>query len=281
MNDKLDKFCDLHIHSNFSDSDRDTESIFKEAKEKGLSCIAITDHDTIAALPSAKIYSRRYNVELIEAIESSVQHKHYEVHILGYFIDPTNKKLLEELSQIRELRKERILTMADKLNSLGFKIDKDDLMLSIGESIPTRLHLALYLIKKSKAISLREIFKKYLSPGKPAYVARFKHSVKDIIRLIKDCGGLSFLAHPHMLPDQSWLEDFISLGLDGLEVVYPTMSGAKRSLYMNMVDKFGLLKSGGSDAHGSYKDFIQIGGVKIPYQWVQDMKNKISSAKSL
>ncbi len=271
----MDKKCDLHIHSNFSDSDADLDSIFKQAKDKNLSCISITDHDTAQGMAPAKAYSQLYDVELIEGIELSAQHKDAEVHILGYFIDSQDKNLREKLANIRELRRERLLSMADKLNSLGLNVDSEELMLKIGSTIPTRLHLALYLLEKGKVSSLRQVFRKYLSPGCPAYISRFKYSVKETIQLIKDCGGLSFLAHPHMIPDQAWVEDFILLGIDGLELIYPSMSFAKRSLYKNMAEKFGLLLSGGSDAHGSYKEFTDIGEATIPYEWVLKMKKRL------
>ena len=270
-----DKVCDLHIHSNFSDSDADLETIFKQAKEKELSCIAVTDHDTLDGMNSARTYSKSYGIELIEGLELSAEHKGVEVHILAYFVDSENGKLKAELAQIRELRRERLLWMGEKLNSLGVEVDVEELFLKIKGAIPTRLHLALYLLEKGKVKTLRQAFQKYLSPGRPAYRARFKYSVEEAARLIRKFGGLSFIAHPHVIPDQSWVEEFISLGVDGLETVYPTMSPAKSSLYKNIAIKFQRLQSGGSDAHGSYKEFVEVGEVSIPYAWVEDMKSHL------
>jgi predicted metal-dependent phosphoesterase TrpH len=132
------------------------------------------------------------------------------------------------------------------------------------------------LVEKGFTKSLREAFSRYLSPGKPAYVGRFKYSVKEAIKLIKQSGGLAFLAHPHLLKQQSWIEEFVSYGLDGLEVVYPNFSDNRILRYKTLADKLRLLKSGGSDAHGSYKEFTEIGGIAVPYEWVQDMKNRIA-----
>ncbi|MCK4519901.1 MAG: PHP domain-containing protein [Candidatus Omnitrophica bacterium] len=272
------KKCDLHIHSNFSDSDADLESIFKKAKEKGLSCIAITDHDTVDGIDSARVYSKVYNIELIEGFELSAVYKNTEIHILAYFINSNDKKLKLELKHIKDLRKERLEWMGHKLNSLGVKVDIEELFLGIKEATPTRLHLALYLLERGKVKTISQAFEKYLSPGRPAYSMRFKHSVKEAIRLIKNFGGLSFLAHPHVISDQSWVEEVISLGIDGLETVYPTMSEAKRSFYKNLAIKFGLLQSGGSDAHGSYKKFVDVGGVSVSYDWVKEMRNRLGKA---
>ncbi|MDP2922551.1 MAG: PHP domain-containing protein [Candidatus Omnitrophota bacterium] len=276
MQANLSKKCDLHIHSIFSDSDATIEDIFKKAKEKKLSAIAIADHDTIEGLPQAKHASNIYNIELIEAIELSAQKDNIEVHVLGYLIDSGNTRLQQELAGIRESRKERLVSMIGKLSSLGLKVDSDELIFSIKGAIPTRLHLGLYLVKKGFVKSLRQAFDKYLSPGKPGYIARFKYSVKEAIKLIKSYGGLAFLAHPHLLGEQSWIEEFVSCGLDGLEVIYPNFSPARIYSYETIADKFGLLKSGGSDAHGSYKEFTEIGAVPVPYEWVEEMKSRIA-----
>jgi len=268
--------CDLHIHSIFSDSDADMESIFRQAEAKRLRCIAVTDHDTVSGLAAARYYSRQCGVELINAIEFSAQHQDSEVHVLGYFIDPGDATLTRELSHIKDLRRQRLICMAEALTSLGMVVDTDELFRGIGSTIPTRLHLAMYLVKKKKAASLKDVFNKYLSPGKPAYKSRFKHSVEEVIAIIRNCGGCSILAHPHMVRQQSWIEEFIHYGLDGLEVVYPGMSCARRSLYLNLALKYDLLKSGGSDAHGSYKEFTEIGGVSVSYEWVEEMKSRLN-----
>lgn len=268
------KMCDFHIHSVYSDSDTTIENIFKAACQKGLKCIAITDHDTIEGIEEAYKLSKIYNIELVEAIELSAQKNDVEVHILGYFINSKDAKLIRALTNIKELRKERLILMVERLNSLGIKADKEELLSKVGNTIPTRLHLGLYLIEKGIVSSLQEAFKKYLSPHSPVYISRFKYSVKEAIALIKDCGGYAFIAHPHFLSEQSWINEFLLDGADGLEVVYPRLSSERSAYYKNIADKQGLLKSGGSDAHGSYKEFTQIGGVTIPYQWVEEMKQR-------
>lgn len=271
------KKCDLHIHSCFSDSDMDVEAIFKRAESKGLCCIAITDHDTLAAIEEAKVYSQNYGIELIEGVELSATKEDTEIHVLGYFIDSRSKNLGDALVDMRRLRVERLLVMVDKLIALGKKLDKPEFLSRIENKMPTRLHLGLYLMEKGVVPSLWEAFRKYLSPGKPAYAGRFKYSVPEAIQLIKAAGGLAFLAHPFMLSQQFWIDEFVAGGMDGLEVVYPRMSEAKIILYRDKADSAGLLKSGGSDGHGSYKKFTNVGDVTIPYEWVEEMKRRIAN----
>jgi predicted metal-dependent phosphoesterase TrpH len=269
------KKCDLHIHSIHSDSDAELEDIFKKAQEKGLSCVAITDHDTVDGVGRAIELSKKYNIELIEAFEFSALYNDTEVHILGYFIDSKNEKLKKALAIVKEARVERMDIMMSKLEGIGVKVDKNEVFSKIKDNVPTRLHLGIHLLEKGIVKTLIDAFRKYLSPGKPAYVARFKYTAKEAVQLIKEAGGLAFLAHPHMLSDKSWIEKFVEIGIDGLEVVYPRFSEAKKLLYKETADKYGLLKSGGSDAHGSYKKFTNVGEVTIPYEWVEEMKSRV------
>src|SRR3989338_2940717 len=164
MAETTDNLCDLHIHSNFSDSDLSLDDIFKQAKAKGLRCIAVTDHDTLSGIKEAHFCSQKYGVELIEAIELSVQQEDTEIHVLGYFIDADNLELSQELEQIKLLRQNRLIEMAEILASLGLNVDPKELMSRIANTIPTRLHLALYLLDKGIVNSLSEAFRKYLSP---------------------------------------------------------------------------------------------------------------------
>jgi len=175
--------------------------IFKTAKEAGLCCLAITDHDTVSGVEEAQRCSKTYDIESIPSIEISADKDGVEVHVLGYFIDPKNQRLLDSIKNVREHRTNRLIHMADRLNVLGIKVDKEELFDKIGKAMPTRLHLGVYLVEKKIVLNLRQAFKKHLAPGRPAYISRFKYSVKETVDIIRNAGGLPFLAHPHILPN--------------------------------------------------------------------------------
>ena len=267
------RLCDLHIHSTFSDSDETVEDIVKNASQKNLFCISLTDHDTVDGLTRARDCCQRNNIEFIEGIEITAEHNDIEIHVLGYFIDPKNSALQKELAKIRVLRTERLLAIAKKLNDLGVSVDKDELLALVGESLPTRLHLGMYLVNKGLAKDLRQVFKKYLSPKSEAYVPRLKYSAKEAIDAVHAAGGFACLAHPHLLRDQSFIEEFVRYGLDGIEVAYPGFSKNTTLFYETMANKLGLFKVGGSDAHGNYKVHTSVGEVTVPYEWVEKMRN--------
>ncbi|OPX30591.1 MAG: hypothetical protein B1H08_01200 [Candidatus Omnitrophica bacterium 4484_171] len=269
-------YADLHIHSIYSDSSLSLENVFQEAKNAGLKCISLTDHDTIRGIKDARMISVSYGIELISGIEFSAQHGDREVHILGYMIDDDSKKINDVVSELKMVRMDRIRKMSLKLSSLGLKIEKDDLDNIIKDAVPTRLHLALCMVKKGYSNSIRDAFKKYLSYGKPAYVSRFRYSVKESIGILKKSKGVVFLAHPHLLPIKEWIHDFVDWGIDGIEVMYPGYSPEVTDKFSKIASRYNLLKSGGSDSHGIYKDFTAIGNTRIPYEWVRKIKDKHS-----
>lgn len=271
---------DLHIHSLYSDSDQSVEAIFDAASRKKLTAFAITDHDTTAALSEADTISAGYNIELIPGIELTAEYQNSEIHVLGYFFDRDDHSFCTAVEEVRDIRRERLIKMAEKVNSLGGRVDIDHLVEQLNVSIATRLHLAQYMLETNQVNSIWEAFKKYLSPGSPAYVNRSRFSVKDAIRLIRDAGGYAVLAHPHFISDTGWIKQFADLGLNGLEVIYPRFSPEKISFYTKMADDYGLFKTGGSDAHGSYKDFTGVGQVVAPYSWVEEMKHAKGSVFS-
>ncbi len=270
----------MHIHSVYSDSDQSVESIFNAASQKKLTALAITDHDTVAALAEAGPVSARYGIELIPGIELTAEYQNSEIHVLGYFFDFSDQHFCSTIDEVRNIRKERLIKMAEKVNSLGGRVDIDQLVEQLNVSIATRLHLAQYMLETNQVNSIWEAFKKYLSPGSPAYVNRSRFSVREAICLIRDAGGYAVLAHPHFISDKEWIKQFVSFGLNGLEVVYPRFSPEKISFYTKMADEYGLFKTGGSDAHGSYKDFTGVGQVVAPYSWVEEMKHAKGSVFS-
>ena len=270
----MKKKVDLHIHSVYSDSDLTPKEIFLCAKKMNLSAIAITDHDTIESFPQAYQLSKEFDIEFIPGIEISCEYKGEEIHILGYFIDGNNKILQNALKDVKELRKDRLIKMAKRANQIGLRVDIDKLLEKVKNKIATRLHLALYLLETNQVNSLQEAFRRFLSPKSPLYIAGFKFSVKEAITLIKEAEGVASLAHPHFLSSpEELIKKFCDWGLDALEVVYPRFTPSMVEYFIQLATKYRLLVTGGSDSHGSFKEFTHIGALEVPYLWVENLKN--------
>ena len=186
-------WADLHIHSDCSDSDHTLAEVFIQAQSRDLRCISVTDHDTTAHLPQARKLASDYGIELIDGVEISAHHNDTEVHILGYGFDPGCSELQDSLLQISHCRRQRLETIIAKLNAMGFPLDTSDFFRFVADAVPTRLHLALYMVRHNCVQSVREAFSNFLGTAKPAYVARFRYSVKEVIQIIKASGGRAFL----------------------------------------------------------------------------------------
>lgn len=270
-------YADLHIHSTYSDGSSTVEEIFKEASKAGVSCISITDHDTLDAYEDQKLLkklSREYAIELIMGIEFSANWGKGEVHLLGYFIDrPVEPFFYDILKEVQQVRKERVFKIINLLKEHGLDIDVNEFTEFIkNSSSPSRLHVASFLESKGYVDNIPDAFRRYLAVGKPAYVSRFMHSAEEGIALLKKAGAKVLLAHPIHVKNMKDLDYFVEKGLEGLEVFYPIHSDNLIIKYDNFVQKHGLYATGGSDYHGKYKKSNDIGCIKLPYVYVEDLK---------
>ncbi|MEW6101059.1 MAG: PHP domain-containing protein [Candidatus Omnitrophota bacterium] len=267
------KFADLHLHTIFSDGTHTPGELIKEAMAAGISCIAISDHDTIDGVCSLTAGGMKEGIEVLPALELSCEHEGREVHILGYLVDCEKHKLREKLNYLKENRIKRVYSITDKLKALGIPLDPEKVFQLAKYGTVGRLHIARAMVSEGFVNSTFEAFQKYLGDDCPAFVLGFKFSVQEAIKLIKESGGIPVLAHPYTMDNDELILKFIKYGLMGLEVYYPEHNSLKRELYLGLAEKYNLLVTGGSDYHGSAKPLVKVGSVKIPYELVENLKN--------
>jgi len=271
------KFADLHIHTYFSDSTSSPQEVIADASGANLSCIAITDHDTLDGVEPTRIAAKNCGIEVIAGIELSTEMHDKDIHMLGYFIDLHGGEFKEMISQMRIARIERIKEMIQKLKNLGLgNIDFEESFGSLSASSLGRPHLAAVLLQRGDVSSLSEAFEKYLGEGCPAYVKKFKISPYDAIALIRRAGGVAVMAHPMITAKDELIPGFVEAGLEGIEAYYPYYSQASIRFYEGIAKKHHLVTTGGSDAHGKAKTNTFIGKVRIPYDHVEQLKERIS-----
>lgn len=280
----MEKYIDLHTHSLKSDGSMTPAEVVREAKRAGLAAIALSDHDTIDGISEAMAEGEKIGVEVIPAIEFSVQSK-TETHILGYFIDIKNPDLLRTLKEVVDLRIERNYVTCQRLNELGFDITIKEVRALAPNNFVGRAHFARVLMDKGYTKSVKEGFDKYMSAGQYAYCEKQRLTARDAVELIAKCGGISFLAHPHLtkLSDEE-LKDFLlelkGYGLSGLEGYYTDYTPEMQEKYQNLAKELGLMISGGTDFHAQMKPHISIGtglgNMRIPYSVLEDIKKKVN-----
>jgi len=273
MTDKVD----LHIHSTLSDGLLSVKEIFKYASERKLKSISITDHDCADAVAEGVICAADTGVEFIPGIEISSNIGNYDVHILGYFIDVSNVEFNQYLDNFKAARMKRAVKMINLLARQGVRISIDEVKKkSCGENIG-RPHLAEVIVEKGYCRNFREVFDKYLGNRSKCYVKKFELSPRDAIKIIHNAGGLAFIAHPGYLKnDLDVLYDILNSGVDGLETIHSSHGPADVELFRKIVKENKLLEVGGSDCHGGRKNGnIIIGNYDVPYDFVQQMKDKV------
>ncbi|MEO0228505.1 MAG: PHP domain-containing protein [candidate division WOR-3 bacterium] len=243
--------CDLHLHTTKSDGLYTPKDLVYFLYTKGIKIISITDHDSIEGINEAQEEAEKLGIEVITGIELSAEHKGQEVHILGYFIDINSPDLLNYLRVFREARKERFVKMIEKLRSMGIELSVDVAKFDEKQSIG-RPHVAKEMVEKGYVSSIEEAFAKYIGDGGPAYVKKFKISIKEAIDIIHNSQGVAVLAHPGLLNN---MEDVINLalqsGLDGIEVYHPKNPEYIENILFEIAFKNNLMITGGTDFHGT------------------------------
>lgn len=240
---------DLHTHTYYSDGFYSPKELILKAKEKGIDLISITDHDSINSLDEALEAGKKHGVEVIPGVEISTDISDREIHILGYFIDPTNRELEHYLKFFRDERIKRAGRIVKKLNSLGLEITLDDVIEKASKGAIGRPHIANAMVEKKLVSNFYEAFNKYIGNGCPAYERKVHVSPQSAFKIISDAGGLSFIAHPGNTPEYI-IKELIDAGVDGIEVIHPSHIQNKVKYYRGIVNEYFLLESGGSDFHG-------------------------------
>jgi len=274
----VEKYADLHIHTNFSDSTLTPEEVIKDASREGLSCISIVDHDTVDGFEPTRKAGEASGIEVLSGVELSCEVNGKDVHIIGYLIDCNNEKLREQFVCMQDTRVGRMKRMIEKLRELGIEnIDLQEVRdLAMSQSVG-RPHLAMIMKKTGAVSSIKEAFDKYISDEGPAYVKKFKQTPQEGIELIRQAGGVAILAHPMVTNVDELIPSFVEAGLDGLEAHYPNNSKKIVNFYANLAKKHDILVTGGSDSHGKSKTNTYIGKIKLPYEHVERMKERASS----
>lgn len=263
---------DLHIHTTASDGLEAPGEVVARAVDKGLRAIAITDHDTVAGVSEGISAGSKLGMEVIPGIEINTNYRGNEVHILGYFLDCESPALLEQLGRIRKQRVERIGKIVGELNDLGFNIQMKEVLLTAGDSVVGRPHIARTLVKKGMVSSTDKVFDKYIGEGKVAFVPRYGLTPIEAIGLIKKAGGVPVLAHPGLMNCDGLIGKLVAAGLQGLEVYHSDHTAEQSSHYRRIADNYGLVITGGSDYHGAELKHRRIGTAVTDYESVKRLK---------
>ena len=244
--------ADLHVHTTASDGRLSLADIIEQAIQAKLSYIAITDHDTVDGLrqlPSLQ-QSLPASLVVIPGIELSADFQEHEVHILGYYIDIFNAELRHQLDFLINHRHERAKEIIIKLNQLGYGITYKRVLELAGQVTAIgRPHIAKALVEKAYFPTVSAVFTTLLDTNGPAYVPHYKLTPEQVIRLIKQAGGVPVLAHPGLIGNDKIVVEVIDSGILGLEVYHPKHDEGQTRKYLELANNHQLAITGGSDFH--------------------------------
>lgn len=267
-------FSDLHTHSNASDGQYRPRELVRLAKSRGLSVLALTDHDTLAGLEEAEQAGAQLGLRVLPGIELSAR-EYDTFHILGYGFsrdDPGLQDLCRRMKARRDDRKGRLISY---LGEKGVDISLALVEAIAGGDIISRPHFAQAMVRGGYVSSVREAFDRYLDTEEfHQRVDRDKPSAKECIETICAAGGGAVLAHPYQIglgkADLTALVDqLVGYGLAGIECYYPRHSPEQQAFYLHLAKEFGLKATGGSDFHGEQvKPDIQLAALALELDWL-------------
>ncbi|ETA79855.1 PHP domain-containing protein [Youngiibacter fragilis] len=242
---------ELHCHTTASDGKLTPDELMALAASEGLDTLAVTDHDTTAALPRLAELSRENGIQLIPGIELTTSRNDESIHVLGYFTDDSYRdpELCEFLQGKYTHRNDRVKKML-KLLKQHFEIDLDyDEIRNNSTGVLTRVHVAKEITKLYKQYTLDYIFDNFISKDSPAYVENQYLPIEEGLSLLRKYNCIAVLAHP-VIYKKNTLEDLLTYGFDGLECYYFLNSEELTNKSLLLAREKNLLVTAGSDYHG-------------------------------
>jgi predicted metal-dependent phosphoesterase TrpH len=255
--------ADFHTHTFHSDGILSPNALFIKAKERGISFISITDHDTIEHIPREIEIAKSQSIDFVWGCEVSAYQEGKDYHIVALNFDYESQKFKHHFENYAKERLRRAEVIANNFTALGIKITMEDILKEANNAPIARPHIARAVVKAGYAKNIREVFTKYLNDRGSANEPKINLSVKFVVDLIHAANGVAILAHPSNFFTIDELENVVKDGIDGIEVFHPLHSSDMTRYYQDFARAHNLLVSGGSDFHNPDTDEKNFGKYSI------------------
>ncbi|GKS88097.1 3',5'-nucleoside bisphosphate phosphatase [Acidovorax sp. SUPP2539] len=259
--------ADLHCHSVVSDGTLTPEELAARAHANGVQLWALTDHDEIGGQHRAMAAAASHGLPYLTGVEISVTFADTTVHIVGLGFDPDNRQLSQGLAATRGGRGERAMEMSRQLAQVGIRGAYEGALRYVGNpELISRTHFARFLVETGVCRDTSEVFRKYLTEGKPGYVPHRWATLGNAVRWIHEAGGIAVIAHPARYKfsanaEYALFTEFIQHGGRGVEVVTGSHSVAEYGVYAAMATELNLAASRGSDFHSPDESHTDLGAL--------------------
>jgi 3',5'-nucleoside bisphosphate phosphatase len=270
---------DLHMHSTASDGVLSPTQVVQLAKERSLTTIALTDHDTTAGWEEAMAVGRELGVEVLGGFEINSETDLGHIDFLVYGADANNVALQDFLLTIRDARVGRAKGMVKKLAELGMPLEWNRVLHFAGDAQSiARPHVARALVEVGYVASTQEAFDMYLNDRGPAYVHRLEVKPQEVIDTIHQAGGVIVLSSPEHSKTTPLTPALAEVGLDGIEVYYFDHTDEKKAELLELARQHNLIVTGGSDFHGD-RTHAELGSVYVPREVLEKLKERIAARR--
>lgn len=259
--------ADLHCHSNVSDGTLSPEEVAARAHANGVQLWSLTDHDEVGGQHRAHQAASKLGMAYLAGSEISVTFAQKTVHIVGLGFDPDDPQLVQGLADTRNGRERRARDMAADLARVGIPNAFEGALKYVGNpDLISRTHFARYMVEIGVCADPHDVFKKYLTEGKPGFVEHRWAKLADAVRWITGAGGIAVIAHPgryDFTPNEEYafFSEFKAHGGQGVEVVTGSHTVAEYQKYADMAKEFDLLASRGSDFHSPGESHTDLGAL--------------------
>jgi 3',5'-nucleoside bisphosphate phosphatase len=257
--------ADLHCHSVVSDGTLTPEALAERAKTNGVELWALTDHDEIGGQQRAAAAARARGLYYLTGTEISVTFAGETVHIVGLGFDADDADLRQGLRNTRGGREQRAMEMSDGLAKVGIKGAYEGALKFVGNpELISRTHFARFLVESGVCRETADVFRKYLTEGKPGYVPHRWANLRDAVGWITKAQGVAVIAHPgryKFTPNEEYalFTEFKAHGGQGVEVVTGSHTPQEYVKYAETAREFGLAASRGSDFHSPDESHTDLG----------------------
>ncbi len=261
--------ADLHCHSVVSDGTLTPEALAARAAANGVELWALTDHDEIGGQHRAAAAAQAHGLKYLTGTEISITFAGQTVHIVGLGFDPDDAALAEGLRRTRGGRSQRAQEMSDGLAAVGIRGAYEGALKYVGNpELISRTHFARFLVEAGVCRDTSEVFRKYLTEGKPGFVPHRWATLRDAVGWIVDAGGIAVIAHPARYSfsaneEYALFSEFRAHGGQAVEVVTGSHSAAEALQYAETAREFGLAASRGSDFHSPDESRIDLGALPL------------------
>jgi len=282
---------DLHVHTKISDNSLSASEVISLAKGKGITHLAITDHDTTKGLQEAIILGQEIGVDIVPGIEISAYdfQRNKRAHILGLYIEPGHSSLDLLCTALVQNRNQASYEMVRKIIASGYNISWEDVQKYEGGTGVFKQHIMHALLDKGYCESIygdlyKKLFRRESSSESQgiAYIRLEYIDARDAILAVREAGGIPVFAHPGQLNNFEAIDEWVELGLEGIEVFHPSHTEDDRQTSKKYAQKHNLIMTGGSDFHGFYGEKpVELGCLELDEECIYDLLSRKKRADLL